>query len=682
MFSRAPFVKWVAPSAGGIIAWDIWGSPTQWAFYVFFALLFVLALLVSLKPGIRFHLPYFGAVVGMALFIGMWWWAGFYASLQERLPEGVPVFVRVTLDDTPEMRSGRFRASGTVHYLETANKSKHIRSRALFYFQADSGCKAWRAGDELWLSAIFYPLLSPANPGEFNMKRHYELKGIYSRAFVSSAQIARHKCPEGFSITRFFAEVRKFLSARMNTFFRSPKEAALGKALVFGYKSELDSETVNAFSRSGTSHVLAVSGLHVGIIWLLIDKLLFALNRTRRTRWAKFGLSVLALWFYALLTGMSPSVTRAAFMFSFMALAAVWGKRYNSFNMLAFSAFILLLYNPPVLFSPGFQLSYSAVAGILIMYPLFNGAFYFSAPFLRNVWSMVSVTLAAQLATTPVTLHWFGSFPLWFPFSNLFIVPLTGVTLYSGVSAVALAWVPFLGDLTAHVFQLGIKLLLFFAAFFSDLPHAALPISLSLAEGLGLALCLVLAVLLVQRRSFFYFACLCAIFLVVLGGRIYTEVLRSGQEKWVAYSLKRGAVFRYVKGRTAYEFVSPSVDSSSYHYSVLPSDELWGIRKKMPLVDKNGFVSVPGFRMVILHPGHFKGNSDKPVVCDAVIPGPQLRYLDVEKLTGRFRFRYVLLTGDTPRFRRERFLSECREWGIPVWDITKMGWQELNPPKN
>jgi competence protein ComEC len=579
------------------------------------------------------------------------------------------------------MRSGRYRASGTVHYLQTPDEAKHIRSRALFYFLPDSAPGGWRAGDEIWLSAVFQPLLPPANPGELNMKRHYGLKGIHSRTFVSSDRIARHKSPSGFSVRRFFAGVRKSLSGRMDAFFRSPKEAALGKALVFGYKSELDQETVNAFSRSGTSHVLAVSGLHVGIIWLLIDKLLFPLNRTRRTRWIKFGLSLSALWFYALLTGMSPSVTRAAFMFSFMALAAVWGKRYNSFNMLAFSAFILLVLNPPVLFSPGFQLSYSAVAGILLMYPLFNGLVYFSAPFLRHVWSMVSITMAAQLATTPVTLHWFGSFPLWFPFSNLFIVPLTGVTVYSGVSAVALASVPVLGDLTAHLFQFGIKLLLHLAEFFSDLPYAALSISLTLTEGVAVALCLAFTVLLLQRRRFYYFAGICLTLTLLVGGRIYREFHRSAQEKWVAYSLKRGSVFRYVKGRTAYEWVSPTVDSSSYRFSVAPSDQLWGIRKKMPLTDQNGFISVPGFSMVILQPGHFKGNPEIPITCDVVVPGPHLRYLNTENLLERFRFRYLLLTGDLPRSRRERIFTECQLLGIPALDLTQSGWKDLNPPK-
>jgi hypothetical protein len=168
----------------------------------------------------------------------------------------------------------------------------------------------------------------------------------------------------------------------------------------------------------------------------------------------------------------------------------------------------------------------------------------------------------------------------------------------------------------------------------------------------------------------------------MVGFRISREWQWKHREKWVAYPLKKGALFRYVNGRTAYDYATPGFDSSSYRFSVLPSDRNWGIRKKTPLSDVNGLVSVPGFRLVVLQKRHFVSSDFSPVMCNAVVPGPDVAFLDVEKLLDRFRFNYMLLTAETPRKRREKWTSICREWGIPVYDLTQTGWKEFFPQEN
>jgi competence protein ComEC len=678
-FSRAPLVKWIAPLMGGIWTWDLAGNAPYWTLYFVLPIVPCLFYWAYSKANRFSDTPFFGFSVWLILFLGSWWWAGFYSSADSRLPENKFLWVKAILEDTPELKSGRYRATAEVFEYVAPDDSAHVRSRVLLYFQPDVPCSDWAAGDELWLQCKFLPIRTPMNPGEFNMERHYRFKGIFSRAYVSAHHVIRHKPVTGFSFARFFSDVRESLSARIDAVFRSPREAGLGKALVFGYKSELDEETVQAFSRSGTSHVLAVSGLHVGIIWLMMDRLLYPLSRTRRLRWIKFSVSLVFLWFYALLTGMSPSVARAAFMFSFMALATVAGKRYNSLNILAFSAIILLLFHPPVLFSPGFQLSYAAVAGILVMYPLINGAFYFPQKIRSGLWAMTALTLAAQIATTPITLYWFGSFPTWFAFSNLLIVPLSGMALYAGVAGLILASVPHLGALLMHLFQLFIKVMLSLAEFFSDLPNAVIAFSFSLSEGIMAVGSLLFAILFFQRKRFVYFAFFVLLLMSMVGFRINREWQWKHREAWVVYPLKKGAMFRYVNGRTAYDYATPGFDSSSYRFSVLPSDQSWGIRKKIPLSDVNGLVSVPGFRLVVLEKRHLISSSFSPVMCNAVVPGPDLAFLDVEKLLNRFRFNYMLLTAETPRKRREKWTSICREWGIPVYDLTQTGWKEFFP---
>ncbi|MEM9053079.1 MAG: ComEC/Rec2 family competence protein, partial [Bacteroidota bacterium] len=224
------------------------------------------------------------------------------------------------------------------------------------------------------------------------------------------------------------------------------REFGVISALVLGDKAQLDVDLRRQFVNAGVVHILAVSGLHVGIIYFLFGWL-FDLLLKKKGRLLKFILLLLILWAYAALTGFSPSVLRAATMFSFISLGKYHWKYGNVYNMIAGSAVVLLVVDPLLITQVGFQLSYLAVIGIVYFHPKFYSLLTFETWLPDKIWSLTCVSLSAQLATFPLSVFYFHQFPVLFPLSNLLVIPLATAILYLGISWLILSWVPFLSSI-------------------------------------------------------------------------------------------------------------------------------------------------------------------------------------------------------------------------------------------
>lgn len=212
-----------------------------------------------------------------------------------------------------------------------------------------------------------------------------------------------------------------------------PEESALAKALILGEKSELPDELREAYASAGAMHVLAVSGLHVGIVYLILFYLLKPLREYPRRRWIFLLISMSGIWFYATLTGLSPSVSRAALMFSMFSIGQIMVRSANSWNVVFFTAFALLISDTRMLFSPGFQLSFSAVIGILMCYRPMRKWWLPRHRLVAYFYDIVLVSIAATLFTTPLAIYYFGQFPIYFLLTNLFVIPAAFILLSFGL---------------------------------------------------------------------------------------------------------------------------------------------------------------------------------------------------------------------------------------------------------
>ncbi|HEY9117581.1 MAG TPA: ComEC/Rec2 family competence protein [Roseivirga sp.] len=286
---------------------------------------------------------------------------------------------------------------------------------------------------------------TPANPGEFDYGNYLAYQNIRFQQFIGDEfQKTGHSPPN--RLVDISIPIRDYCVNQIGTYIPNTKAKAVVLALVLGVKDELDNELIQSFSSTGAMHVLAVSGLHVGIIYAIVFGLMKYLRLNKRKyRWWMAIISVSILWGYAILTGLSPSVLRAVTMFTFVALGRALFRKGNIYNTLAISAMVLLLFNPYLIMSVGFQLSYLAVFGIVFLHPKIYGLIRVQHKLLDKIWSITCVSIAAQVATGPLSLLYFHQFPTYFLLSNLFIIPAAFVILIGGLILLAGSWYSPLG---------------------------------------------------------------------------------------------------------------------------------------------------------------------------------------------------------------------------------------------
>jgi competence protein ComEC len=310
-----------------------------------------------------------------------------------------------------------------------------VVGQALLY--VDSTRPTIAVGDRIVYRTQMQEIPKVANPGDFDAHSYWKNQGVTHQAFVSGESLELLARAEGIS---FWAAINQMFHRALDQQLTGD-ELALAKGILLGDKSEIRTEVRDAFSGAGAMHLLAVSGLHVGI-FLVIIQFVFRSFLYRIPRWLEWGLIVAILWMYAGITGFTPSVNRAVLMFSFVALGMVYGKQGNSMNNLLVSALILLCINPLYLFDIGFQLSYLAMAGIFLFSQPISKSVYWSNKWMAKIWEGTAVAIAAQIGTFPLTLYYFHQFPTYFLITNLGLMVFSGVVLAVGLLTVSVAAVP------------------------------------------------------------------------------------------------------------------------------------------------------------------------------------------------------------------------------------------------
>ena len=327
----------------------------------------------------------------------------------------------------------------TVEQVWVDGRWKSVKEKVLML--TETSTELMKEGDRVLVKSRFNFIQNNGNPGEFNAENYWKSKGVRYQCFGFSENVRLIEQCESNFITEIIDAVRRY-SIKMIETFVSKDAQGLAQAILLGDKSNLDIETKNSFANAGAVHVLAVSGLHVGIIAYLLN-FIFQFIFKGNKRNVGIVLIVIILWLYALITGFSPSVTRAVLMFSILIGAQLFSRNYHPINSLAFAAFILLIWNPLYLFDPGFQLSFLAMLGIFLVYSQLESLMYIKQPILKKVWQGTAVGLSAQLLTFPLSLYLFFQFPNYFVLSNLGVMLLANIILAGGIALVTFGAIPF-----------------------------------------------------------------------------------------------------------------------------------------------------------------------------------------------------------------------------------------------
>ncbi len=344
------------------------------------------------------------------------------------------------ISDLAEERENSIKYELQLLRIYDGQNWQEVEGRVLFYVGKHANAPDYFYGDVLIVQGAPSELYSPANPFEFDYKRFLSFNNIYHQHFINSTKKLVLQQRESKRDILFYSyKARLWAKDQLLTFIPGIKEQAIAMALVLGVKDGIDNELQRAYASSGAMHVLAVSGLHVGIIYGLILLLFKPIQHKAGARWIVAATSIILLWIYAFITGLSPSVLRAVTMFSFIAIARPFGRATNIYNTLAGSAFLLLIINPFLIMSVGFQLSYLAVLGIVTIHRPLYMLIEPRHRILDWVWNISCVSIAAQLATFSLGILYFHQFPTYFLVSNLFVIPGAIVILIGGVVLLAVS---------------------------------------------------------------------------------------------------------------------------------------------------------------------------------------------------------------------------------------------------
>lgn len=379
-------------------------------------------------------------------------------------------FLELRLTEPVAPKSNTWRATAEVlSVVDSSGKRYSSSGKILVYWpkRTNSDKPELNYGDIILCPDISMVMPSSAFPDDFDFKAVMRYRNVQHQIFLTQGSYRKTGQSRNILYAAAYHSRDWVITVLKKGFDR--QHAALLSSLLIGYKDEMDADSLKAFSMTGTMHVLAVSGMHVGLIYLAL--LLFFTGKTKGKlvrNWQGLMI-ILLLWMYALITGLSASVFRAALMFSIIEAGRIFLRRESfAINSVLAAAYVQLLISPLNLIDVGFQLSYLAVLGILLIYPLLTAYYMPSNRVGAWVWQLSMVSVAATIGTFPVSLYFFHQFPLLFLPANLLIVPISTLIIFAGIAYLFLHPVIWIGNAMAWVIAKGMDTMTGLAEFIAS----------------------------------------------------------------------------------------------------------------------------------------------------------------------------------------------------------------------
>lgn len=354
--------------------------------------------------------------------------------------------------DAPEERENSYKVVLEVN--ELVLDSSHTvpaSGKVVAYFAKDDVAVSLSYGDVICFNKPVSDVQPPRNPGEFDYRSYLYRKGIVGQIYLGEDEWKPLDERRADPIYAFSYRFRDKMLASLQNCGISGDEFGVAAAILLGYDDNLTPELRQSYSAAGSMHILCVSGMHVGIIFLMASFLLGFMDRKKWLKMTKQVILLALIWFYALIAGLSPSIMRASIMISLCIIGEMLNRKGFTINSIAASAFILLCINPANLFEIGFLLSYSAVVGIVVLEkPIYN-LIYIKNKRLDKLWEIEAVALVAQIATCPFTIFYFNQFTTYFWLSNIFLTPISFIVVLSGMTLILVSWIPYVNTLVGYV---------------------------------------------------------------------------------------------------------------------------------------------------------------------------------------------------------------------------------------
>ena len=456
--SNAPFIRITIPFILGIIGSIFFN---YYSFYIIYIVVVTMLTAIIINYFLNKYIILKDIIFNILTFI-VFLFIGFYTSNHKistlHSYNDTGIFIVKTISSS-KIKNNNFKIK--VILLSKKSDSKFIalkNKKAMFFIKNDSNNTVPDYGDYLIVKAKIKELEEPKNPFQFNYKKYLFYSGIKNVAFINQHNWKLIKCNK-FNIFKLSNNIRNFLLSKLNIIDISEKNKAVISAISLGKKDDINLSTSTSFSNAGVMHILAVSGLHVGIVFLILIILFKPLLKLKNGKLITYTSIILILWIYAFVTGLTPSVVRSVLMFSLVSVGKAFNRQTNIYNIIFASAFILLIINPFLIMQIGFQLSYLAVIGIVFFQPRIASVINTNNIILKYLWDIVSVSIAAQIATAPLTILYFHKFPVYFIFSNIVVMFNVSVILFLSFMFFISFYIPFLNKFIAYLLNITTNIL-------------------------------------------------------------------------------------------------------------------------------------------------------------------------------------------------------------------------------
>lgn len=657
-WTRFPFVRLLFPLIAGILVYALLPDLFDSNFKLFLLIegIVLITLLVSSIVKTFLSRWVFGATLNLFLFL-----LGLLLSVAgnekahqqhfSNFKSTEKIIYTAYLTESPAIRENSVKFTLQISQLSINGRHFSAHGKVLAYAVKDSLVTKLTYGSEIIFSVMPEPVKKPANPGEFDYARYLAVKNVFHQVYLGKGSFIVTNESRGSLVKSFALKARGQLLEVMQRYGISGREFAVAAALLIGYDDLLDATQRQEYSGAGVVHILCVSGLHVGVVFLIADSVFFFLRKRKKAVWLRPLLIILVIWLYATITGLAPSVMRASLMFSLITVGKSLNRHSHTYNTLAASAFILLIINPGMLYDLGFQLSYAAVAGIVTFQPHIRKIYTPGNKVAGYIWDLTSVSIAAQLITAPISVYYFHQFPNYFLLANLIAIPLAGVMIYTGVAFIFLSFVPLLGKILATILIAQIKLLNTVVSFIEGLP-GAVSHDLYLSPLATIALFLLLFSILMwylQNNKVWLYPVLTLCFLLAVD---YTAIAvrRMNNQLIIVQSINRHSAIGFINGQTQQLIADSAIvaNPALLKYSTDSYRISSGIRKisytdirdinpvESDFLDyKNGFFSFKGKRGMVLSPANKLPAAGRQIKVDYIILTNNVKY-KLEKLNRYF----------------------------------------------
>jgi len=482
----------------------------------------------------------------------------------------------------PELKSGAVKVLiRIVSYKDSVSWYK-CNTRVLTYFQRDSNSNLLSNGDIITLKTRLDAISNPGNPCEFDYKKFLKFRGIIFQSYVRPGTWKRigHRN----SLKTFAVQLRNNLLGLYKKYGIKDNEFAVISAFTLGYKDALNPSIKKSYASAGAMHFIAVSGLHVGIIFYVLN-LLFKFPRGfKYLKVIKLTIILLILWFYALLAGLAPSVIRATVMFTLIQICISLNRPLNIFNILAVTAFFMLLSDPMQISDIGFQLSFISVLGIIFFQPRLYRLLIFKNLILDKMWILFTGSLSAQIGIFPVVIYYFHHFPVYSWLTNIIIIFPVAISIYLAILMFIFSWAVNAASFIAEILNLLLKFINFCVAAIEKLPLAVVE---NIYSNSAVTVMLYITVssismfAILKNKLYLKVTFLSVILLLALNFIRYYDINK--QKRIVVFNINKFTAINFIKGRNSYLFTD--IDPGSGNRLLLNSAYNYWLKKGV--IEKN-----------------------------------------------------------------------------------------------